>query len=121
MFENGAKLRSFLKESGIEITKIASQLGVTRQTIDRWLNNDKNLDKIFDAAARPFLNYLKTVSPQVNEEVVAHQAKKIMELEKENENLKKDCEEKDQEIDLLRVRHAQIDQVAKNKLKEGKK
>jgi IS30 family transposase len=89
MFENGKNLRLFLRENGIEITKIATQLSVTRQTIDRWLTENKNLDKIYEAAARPFSEYINTNKTEsVNESVVIYQANRIMELEKEVEKLK---------------------------------
>lgn len=89
MFENGEKLRGFLKDNGIEITKIAAQLNVTRQTIDIWLKTDKNLEMIFEAAARPFVEYInKNKSLKTNEKLIEYQAKKIMDLEEENEKLK---------------------------------
>jgi transcriptional regulator with XRE-family HTH domain len=93
LFENGEILREFLKSNGIEFTKIAAQLNVTRQTIDRWLTNNENLEQIYNAAARPFLDYLKQNIPiSVNDPLVEYQARKIMELEKENEELKKKVE-----------------------------
>lgn len=93
MFENGAKLREFLKKNGIEITKIASQLNVTRQTIDRWLTDNKNLKEIFEAAALPFLEYLnENAGSKVSEPLVSYLAQKTMELEKEVEKLKEENE-----------------------------
>ena len=91
MFENGTKLREFFKKNGIEITKVAGQLNVTRQTIDRWLTDNKNLKEIFEAAALPFLEYLnENMGNKISEPLVSYLAKKTMDLEKENEKLKEE-------------------------------
>lgn len=104
--------KKFIKESGISFAKFAKEIGLSPQNWHHHFKKDDiDLDlfqKISDKLKEKGINIDDAVvypdnknKSLVNENLVAYLANKVMELEKENEDLKEKLKHSIPEISLL--------------------